>query len=68
MVMEKTFADQQNRVNSLVTHTPEQRYSKLMTSKSDLNKRVPQYQIASYIGVKPESLSRIRKRTVLKKK
>ncbi len=68
MVMEKAFAEQQSRMNSFMTDTPEQRYSKLVKSKPDLLQRVPQYQIASYIGVKPESLSRIRKRLVLKKK
>lgn len=42
--------------------TPEQRYLKLMESRPELLARVPQYQLASYVGVKPESLSRIRKR------
>lgn len=42
--------------------TPEQRYLSLMESRPELLARVPQYQLASYVGVKPESLSRIRKR------
>lgn len=61
-VMEKVFAEQQEIMASYATDTPEQRYLKLMKSRPDLFQKIPQYHIASYIGVKPESLSRIRKR------
>lgn len=61
-VMEKVFAEQQEIMASYSTDTPEQRYLKLMKSRPDLLQKIPQYHIASYIGVKPESLSRIRKR------
>ena len=44
------------------TSTPEERYRDLMEKRPDLLQRIPQYQIASYLGVQPESLSRIRKR------
>lgn len=42
--------------------TPEDRYLSLLKYRPDLIQRVPQYQLASYLGIKPESLSRIRKR------
>jgi CRP-like cAMP-binding protein len=45
--------------------TPEERYLKLVETRPDLLNRVPQYQLASYIGVTPESLSRIRKRLMV---
>lgn len=61
-VMEKVFAEQQERISTYATDTPEQRYLKLLQSRPDLFQKIPQYQIASYVGVKPESLSRIRKR------
>jgi CRP-like cAMP-binding protein len=61
-VMELVFAEQQAKMASYTIDTPEQRYLKLMKSRPDLLQRIPQYQLASYIGVKPESLSRIRKR------
>ncbi len=61
-VMEKVFAEQQEIMSTYTTDTPEQRYLKLLKSRPDLFQKLPQYQIASYIGVKPESLSRIRKR------
>ncbi len=44
--------------------SPEERYLALMERRPDLIQRVPQYQIASYLGIKPESLSRIRKRII----
>ena len=37
------------------------RYYKFMREKPDLINRVPQYYIAAYLGIKPQSLSRIRK-------
>jgi CRP-like cAMP-binding protein len=61
-VMEKVFAEQQEILSSYTIDTPEQRYLKLLKSRPKLFQNIPQYQIASYIGVKPESLSRIRKR------
>ena len=42
--------------------SPEDRYQKLMETRPDLVNRVPQYMIASFLGIQPESLSRIRKR------
>jgi CRP-like cAMP-binding protein len=67
-VMETFFTEQKKVLTSYLTDSPEQRYMKLLKSRPDLFQRVPQYQLASYIGVKPESLSRIRKRVLEKLK
>jgi CRP-like cAMP-binding protein len=40
----------------------EQRYLSLIVQQPDLPSRVPQYLVASYLGIRPESLSRIRKK------
>lgn len=48
--------------------SPEMRYLKLQETRPDLINRIPQYHLASYLGVTPESLSRIRKRLVSVKK
>lgn len=61
-VMETVFAGQQKTMMYHLTASPEDRYQRLLETKPELVQRVPQYQLASYIGVKPESLSRIRKR------
>lgn len=42
--------------------SPEEHYLELRKLKPDLFDRVPQYHLASYLGIKPQSLSRIRKR------
>lgn len=47
-----------------VTLTPEQRYLELVARRPDLLQRVPQYHIASLLGIQPETLSRIRRRVV----
>jgi hypothetical protein len=65
-VMEKIFSEQQEIMAAYLNDTPEQRYLKLLEKRPDLFQIVPQFQIASYIGVKPESLSRIRKRLLRK--
>lgn len=66
-VLEKVFVEQQNLMSSYITDKPEQRYLKLLESRPDIFQKVPQYDIATYIGVKPESLSRIRKKLLKKK-
>ncbi len=42
--------------------SPEQRYKNLQEKRPDLIQRVPQYHLASYLGITPVSLSRMRKR------
>jgi len=67
LVMEQVFAEQHEFLANYLTSSPEQRYARLIAHNSELLQAVPQHQIASYIGVKPESLSRIRKRMAEKK-
>lgn len=51
-----------HRVQSLLTLSPEQRFTRLLETRPELLQRIPQRYIAQYLGVAPESLSRIRKR------
>ena len=55
-----------DRMHSLLLKTPEERYLKTLTENSIYFERVPQHYIASYLGIAPESLSRIRKRMMHK--
>jgi len=55
-----------DRMHSLLLKTPEERYLKTLTDNSIYFERVPQHYIASYLGIAPESLSRIRKRVMQK--
>lgn len=59
---EEIISEYQNMLAAYMVSTPEERYRKLLETRPELLNRVPQYQLASYLGVKPESLSRIRKR------
>lgn len=64
--MEDEFGKQQDMLARFITQTPEERYLHLLDTRPELLARVPQYHLASYLGVKPESLSRIRKRIARK--
>jgi len=48
--------------SQFISSSPEERYLNLLETKPQLLERVPHHQIASYLGIKPQSLSRIRKR------
>lgn len=47
---------------SRIRNTPQQRYEELLKEYPNIIKRVPQHYIASYLGITPVSLSRIRNR------
>lgn len=59
---EERMARQQLDFDHFKTSSPEQRYLALMEKRPDLLQRVPQHQLASYLGVTPQSLSRLRAR------
>lgn len=61
-INEELLINQQLQLDNQIKLSPEQRYLKLLEERSDLFHRVPQYQIASYLGITAVSLSRIRKR------
>lgn len=50
------------RTKSLLSFSPEKQYTELLESSPEIFQRVPQKYIAQYLGIAPESLSRIRKR------
>lgn len=56
----------QEEYSAFITSSPEERYLNLLNNRPTLLNRVPQHQIASYLGIKPESLSRLRKRIITK--
>ncbi|WP_432714816.1 Crp/Fnr family transcriptional regulator [Pedobacter sp.] len=51
----------QRRINMLLSATAEERYLNFIKLYPNLTLRVPQWMIASYLGITPESLSRVRK-------
>lgn len=67
MLSEELLAKQRIDFDAFKTSSPEQRYLDLVQKRPDLLQRVPQHQLASYLGIKPQSLSRLRARILEKK-
>jgi CRP-like cAMP-binding protein len=68
MLSEELLVKQQIDFDAFKTSSPEQRYLNLLQKRPDLIQRVPQSQLASYLGIKPQSLSRLRARITEKDK
>lgn len=66
IMSEELLAKQQINFDDFKTSSPEQRYLNMLEKRPDLIQRVPQHQLASYLGVKPQSLSRLRARIIEK--
>jgi CRP-like cAMP-binding protein len=68
ILSEELLAKQRIDFDEFKISSPEQRYLNLIQKRPDLIRRVPQHQLASYLGIKPESLSRLRARILEKSK
>ena len=66
LIIENLLVSAQNRLASYLINTPEERYLELVEESPHLLLRIPQHYIASYLGITPVSLSRIRQRVVFK--
>lgn len=64
LIAEQNFISLHNTRVDLHTKTPEALYLDLLQNRPSLMQRVPLYMIASYLGITPEHLSRIRKKVV----
>lgn len=61
LLTEQYFIGLNQRANDLANLSSEELYLKIIQEKPQLVNRVPQHYLASYMGIKPQSLSRIRK-------
>ena len=61
ILIQNAFIASQRRVISAISRPAEERYLEFHKRYPTLEQRIPQHQIASYLGITPESLSRIRK-------
>lgn len=68
ILSEELLAKQRIDFDEFKTSSPEQRYLNLLQKRPDLIQRVPQHQLASYLGITPQSLSRLRGRITEKDK
>jgi CRP-like cAMP-binding protein len=68
ILSEELIARQQIDFDEFKISSPEQRYMNLLQNRPDLIQRVPQHQLASFLGIIPQSLSRLRARILEKEK
>ncbi len=62
LLFEKIFEEERKRIQELTTLTAEQRYLKFVDEQKNIIRNVPLQYIASYLGIKPETISRIRRK------
>lgn len=61
---QKTVTMLKEKFAQAATDTPDEKYRRLLKENPGLLQRIPLYHIACYLGVTPETLSRIRKRNM----
>lgn len=66
-LLQNAFIALQERVLSGMSETAEERYMNFRRKFAFMDKRIPQNQVASFLGITPESLSRVRRQLTKKK-
>jgi CRP-like cAMP-binding protein len=61
IAFQNSYVALQQRILANISQTAEERYLHFSKNYPAIEQKVPQHQIASYLGIKPESLSRLRK-------
>lgn len=61
ILVENAYAHVLQRISGIYSESAKERYLKLIQNKPDIIQNVPQHYIASFLGIKPQSLSRIKK-------
>jgi len=61
ILLQNAFVANQQRILASISQTAEQQYDAFIKKYPSLEQRIPQHQIASYLGITPETISRIRK-------
>jgi CRP-like cAMP-binding protein len=65
-ILQKSFIVSQNRIHASISLSAEEKYQHFLNRFPMLINRIPQHMIASYIGITPETLTRIRRNAVRK--
>ncbi|MNJ75007.1 hypothetical protein D3C77_720330 [compost metagenome] len=63
-MIEENLGQVQEEFAAFIASTPEERFRDLLRKRAYLIDRVPHHQLASYLGMTPESFSRIKKRVL----
>jgi len=67
ILYQNSLVTKERRLMSAITHTAEEKYLELANSNPHIIERIPQNLIASYLGIAPETLSRIKKNLAIRK-
>ncbi|MES2268735.1 MAG: Crp/Fnr family transcriptional regulator [Bacteroidota bacterium] len=67
ILYQNSLVTKERRLMSSITHSAEERYLQLAASNPQIIGRIPQNLIASYLGIAPETLSRIKKNLLTRK-
>jgi len=68
ILIQNAYLSAMNRISSNLSRTALQRYQEFMLLYPDIEQRIANHQVASFLGITPQSLSRIRNRQQQKKK
>ena len=66
IIIERKYIEFQNRILETISVPADERYENFMKQYPELIQRLPNTQIASYLGITPEFLSKLRKQIILK--
>lgn len=61
LLMQSRYVSLQERINASLSQTASEKYQHFLRKYPGIAQRVPQHLIASYLGITPESLSRVRR-------
>lgn len=64
LLFQNSLITKERRLISSHTHTAEEKYRHIVENNPDLIKRIPQNLLASYLGLSPETLSRLKKNII----
>lgn len=67
-LLQNAFVSFQERILSAMSETAAERYVQFRRKYPQMDRRIPQHHIASYLGITPESLSRVRRQLMQRKK
>jgi len=61
ILLQNAFVANQQRILASISQTAEEQYMAFVKKYPSLEQRIPQHQVASYLGITPETISRIRR-------
>jgi len=67
ILFQNSLVTKERRLMSSITHSAEEKYIQLLNSNPEIINKIPQNMVASYLGIAPETLSRIKRNLNYKK-